>query len=207
MPKLLVGLTGGIGAGKSVALTAFRRAGAGTVSLDKVAHDLSAKGKSMHRAIRRAFGTSVFDSRGELDRAALAGRVFRTPAQRRRLEKATHPLIRKEMVRRLRAIKQPVAVVDVPLLFENDLHKEFDVTVLVLANREKRIRRVRRRDGASRAEVLRRIQAQMPTAKKRDLADIEISNDGTPAQLSRSVAEFQRAFHLIAASRNLKRNP
>jgi len=195
---LTVGLTGGIGSGKSEALRCFARAGAATISLDAIARELSRKGRPVHRAIVRAFGRGVLAGSGELDRQALGERVFSAPRQRRRLEAASHPAIRREMRRRLDAAERPVVVVDAPLLFEGGLYRNFDVTVLVTASRERRIMRVRRRDGLGRGAVLRRMRAQMPEREKRRLADVRLSNDGSLRELDRRVRDYQQALRLIA---------
>ncbi len=195
---LRVGLTGGIGSGKSAALKGFARAGAATVSLDGIAHDLSRKGRPVYRSIVSAFGREVLGRGGEIDRAALGERVFADARQRRRLERITHPAIRREMRRRIKAAKAPVVVVDVPLLFEGGLGKDFDVTVLVTASREQRIERVRRRDGLRRGAILRRMRAQMPEREKRRLADVRLSNNGSLRELGRVVREYQKALRLIA---------
>lgn len=198
---LKIGLTGGIGAGKSAALAGFRRLGAETVSLDEIARVLSRKGGPGCRAAARALGRGVLAGDGELDRRAIAARVFRDASARRRLERAIHPLIRREMRRRISACGKPYVVVDAPLLFEGGLDKEFDVTLLVSAGRKRRIERVRRRDGVSRADVLRRMAAQMPEKRRRALADVIVSNEGGLGSLGRKIAGYDKAFRLIAGGR------
>ncbi|MFH2201570.1 MAG: dephospho-CoA kinase [Elusimicrobiota bacterium] len=206
MPKrartLTVGLTGGIGSGKSEALKCFARAGAETLSLDDIAHELSRKGRPLHRAIVRTFGRGALDRSGAVDREALGTRVFADARQRRRLERAAHPVIRREMRRRLAAARRAVTVVDVPLLFEGGLQGNFDVTVIVTASRERRIERVRRRSGLSRSAVVRRMRAQLPERTKRRLADVRIPNDGSLRELGCAVREYQKALRLIAGGNN-----
>lgn len=197
---LRVGLTGGIGAGKSEALRAFSRAGAWTLSLDEVSRRLSRRGGPVHRAIVRAFGRGVLRADGSLDRARLASAAFSSPALRRRLERAAHPLILEEMRRRLRACSRKVAVVDVPLLFEARLADDFDATVLVSAPRGLRMRRVMRRDQVPAAAVRLRMRAQWPQAVKERLADVVVFNRGGRRSLGRSIREYQRAFRLLSAS-------
>jgi len=97
--RLLVGLTGGIGTGKSSALAEFERLGAATVSLDQIAREQAKRGREGWKAIKRTFGSAVLDESGNIDRRKLGARVFRRPADRRRLERATHPLILREMKR------------------------------------------------------------------------------------------------------------
>lgn len=194
-----VGLTGGIGTGKSEALRAFRAAGAATLCLDQVHRRLSRPGGPAHRAIVRAFGRWVLGPDGALDRRALAARVFARPALLRRLGRATHPIIRREMERFLRRPRRGVAVVDVPLLFESGLARRFDATVAVSAPRAAQMRRVMARDGATRAEALRRIRAQWPARRKEGLADVVIRNESSLPDLRRAVAAYQRAFALLWA--------
>lgn len=169
---LKIGLTGGIGAGKTEALGAFRKAGAATLSLDAVS-----RRPAVRRAQERLFGTA--------DRADIAARVFADAASRRRLERATHPIILREMRRWLRAQKR-VAVVEAPLLFEAGIESDFDITVSVSS---------RRRRGDA-----RRARAQWPPAKKDARADVVIRNDGTLSDLKRAVKQYQDAFALIAAA-------
>ncbi|MEK7744264.1 MAG: dephospho-CoA kinase [Elusimicrobiota bacterium] len=201
MPRpLRVGLTGCIGSGKSEALRAFSRAGAWTLSLDEVSRRLSWRGGPVHRAILRAFGRSVLRADGSLDRARLASMVFSNPALRRRLDRAAHPPILREMRRRLRACRRPVAVVDVPLLFEAGLEGDFDATVLVSAPERLRLRRVMSRDRVPAAAALLRLRSQGPQGRKERLADVVVRNQGGLGALRRRVKEYQQAFRLLSTS-------
>ncbi len=195
----VVGLTGGFGSGKSSALREFSAAGADTMSLDAIAHKLSRKGGPCHRGVVRAFGRGVLAKNGELDRKALGDVVFRDARKRRRLERATHPAILREMRRRIRASRKRLVVADVPLLFERKLEDEFDATIVVSASRRRQIDRVRRRDGLKPAAIRRRLAAQMPLSRKKILADVVILNEGSLKQLRSRVNEYTRAFGLINA--------
>jgi len=195
---LRVGLTGGIGTGKSSALAAFRACGDAVVSLDELAHAFSRKGEVLHRAVVRVFGKRFLDKRGELDRRALGRAVFARPALRRRLERATHPFLLREMRRWMRSARRPVVVADVPLLFEAGAAKDFDVTVLVESPKEASLRRVMRRGGLGLEDARRRMRAQMPTREKARLADVVIRNRGSLGRLNETVREYSKAFNLIA---------
>jgi dephospho-CoA kinase len=194
---LVVGLTGGIGTGKSEALRAFRRLGAATLCLDEVAHQVLAKGGPAYRPVLKAFGLDVLGPRGEIDRRALGRAVFAAPRLRRRLERLTHPAILARMRRRVRAHRRGLLVVDTPLLFEGGLQKEFDLTAVVTASRLMRSKWLRRRDGLPLRELRRRMAAQLPLAQKTRRADVVISNDGGLGELGRKVREYHRAFELI----------
>jgi dephospho-CoA kinase len=194
--RFVVGLTGGIGTGKSTALAEFERRGASTVSLDRIAREQARPGRAGHRAVVRAFGRGVLDASGALDRRALGARVFRSPAARRRLERATHPPILREMDRLVRRLAG-VVVVDAPLLFEAGLRGRFDATVLVACAPAAQLRRVARRDGLSAAEARRRVRAQWPLAAKRRLADLTLDNDGTPGALRARVRVVAAGLALL----------
>ena len=194
--RLVVGLTGGIGTGKSSALAEFERLGAATVSLDRIAREQAEPGRAGFRAIVRAFGREVLGRDGRIDRRALGGRVFRKPAALRRLERATHPLILREM-RRLVAGSRGVVVVDVPLLFEKGLQGGFDATVLVSCRPAEQLRRVVRRDRLGAADARRRVRAQLPLAKKRRLADYVIDNDAKTSDLRAKVRAAHAGLALL----------
>ncbi|MCX5795667.1 MAG: dephospho-CoA kinase [Elusimicrobia bacterium] len=194
---LVVGLTGGIGSGKSEALRALRGLGAATLCLDEVAHRVLSKGGPAYGPVRRAFGAAVLGPDGEIDRRALGRAVFADARRRRRLERLTHPVILREMRRTVRARRRGLLVVDAPLLFEAGLEREFDLTVVVAAGWRARLRRLRRRDGLPVSELRRRMTAQLPLAEKARRADVVIGNDGTRGQLRRTVREYHRAFELI----------
>lgn len=192
-PRLLVGLTGGIGTGKSTALKAFSRRGTNTLSLDQIAHEQARNGNDAWKAIKRAFPRFVSKD-GVLDRARLGSYVFSHRTARRRLEKVTHPLILKEMDRLLSRM-HGVVVVDVPLLFEAGLSRRFDVSVVVTSMHQ--ARRVAKRDGLAPAEIRRRLKAQWPLDKKAALADIVIDNDGTKNDLNKKVARLDAGLQLL----------
>ncbi|MDD5629274.1 MAG: dephospho-CoA kinase, partial [Elusimicrobia bacterium] len=186
---LAVGLTGGMGSGKSEALRALRRLGARTLCLDEVAHRVLAKGGAAYGPVLRSFGPAVLGRDGEIDRGALGRAVFAAPRLRRRLERLTHPAILREMRRRIRKSRRHrgLLVVDAPLLFEAGLEKEFDLTAVVTASRARRIRRLRRRDDLPLRELRRRMAAQLPLAEKARRADVVIGNDGTRGELRRKL--------------------
>lgn len=195
--SLVVGLTGGIGAGKSLALSEFARQGARTMSLDAINRDLSRRGGAAYAKIVAAFGRDVLGPDGEIDRRRLGERVFARPRDRRALERLVHPLILREMRSRIRAARGAVVVADVPLLFEKGLEPVFDLTMLVCGGVKARRERIRKRDRLGSAEIGARMAAQWPDAAKAVRADLVVDNDGTRRDLRRKVREFYQAFALI----------
>jgi dephospho-CoA kinase len=180
--RFVVGLTGGIGTGKSTALKEFDRLGASTISLDQIAHAQAQPGGQAYKAIVKAFGSEVLDGSKRIDRQKLGAIVFRSKSARTRLERLTHPLILKEANEIISRLKG-VVIVDVPLLFEGGHQKHYDATLLVTCSKKNQLSRVMRRDKLSPAEAKRRIAAQWSLEKKRSLADFTVENDTTPADL------------------------
>ncbi len=172
---ILVGLTGGVATGKSTVAGMFEQCGAVVIDADQLARDVVRPGKPAWREIVRLFGKAVLNPDRSLNRQALAAIVFRHPAKRRALEVIIHPRVAREQVRLTRqaARVDPHAVViyDVPLLFEAGIDKRVDHTIVVTADRNTQISRLKKRNGLSRTEALRRINSQMLLAKKIRRAD------------------------------------
>jgi dephospho-CoA kinase len=187
--NLKVGVTGGIGSGKSLACDAVKRLGGVVIDTDVIARAQAKPGGQAHRRIEKAFGTT--------DRKALAGMVFNDPAKRRKLERITHPLIMKEVARRMKAAKNKVVYVAVPLLFEAKLEKLFDVTMTVEAPKAARLRRISKRDGMTRAKALARMNAQLPDSARRLRADVVLENFGAKAPFVDKVRSYHRALTLL----------
>ena len=196
----VVGLTGGIGTGKSTVARMIAALGAVVVDADAIVHRLQSPGSPVLAEIAAAFGAEVLDSRGALDRARLAELVFRDPAARQRLNDLIHPKVGIEMMRETAAARRaaaPLVVLDIPLLFEGRRSGRgqaaklpFDATVLAYCPEALQIERTVARDGCTRAEVERRMAAQLPIEEKRALADFVIDNSGSPAETERQVREL-----------------
>jgi dephospho-CoA kinase len=199
----VVGLTGGIGTGKSTVVRMLAARGAVVIDADAIVHRLQAPGEPLLAEIAAAFGPEVIDAGGGLDRARVAERVFRDPAARQRLNGIVHPKVGAEMARQLDAARRagaPLIVVDIPLLFETRPRDReaaragFDATLLVYCPREQQIARTVARDGCTREEAERRVAAQMPIDEKRELADHVIDNSGALADTERQVEALWRAW-------------
>ncbi len=193
---ILVGLTGGVATGKSTVADMFRRCGALVIDADVLARDVVKPGKPAWKEIVKTFGTGVLHSDRTLNRQALGAIIFRHPAKRQALEQIIHPRVAREQKRLTRdaARKDPNAVViyDVPLLFEVGIDKRVDTTIVVAADRETQILRLKKRNGLSRAEAVRRISSQMPLTEKRRRADYILEGTMDKSRLSKSVATLFR---------------
>jgi len=171
----IIGLTGGIGMGKSTAAGAFRRAHIPVFDADATVHKLQGPAGRALPAIAAAFPGTVRDDR--LDRAALRAAVLGCPEALGRLERIVHPLVHAEeraFLARARRAGSRAAVLDIPLLFETDGGRRADLVVVVSAPRDVQVQRVRQRRRMSNADVAAVIARQMPDAEKRRRADVVV---------------------------------
>lgn len=189
---LRVGLTGGIGTGKSYVRSRFEARGIPTIDADVVAREVVAPGTPALARIRERFGPRVLREDGSLDRPALAALVFSDADARLALEAIVHPAVRAVMDAWLAAEQArgtEVAVADIPLLFETGRAERFDVVVVAACDPEEQIRRVVRRDGASMEAARARLAAQWPIGEKVRRAHYVIRTDGTFADTDRLADE------------------
>jgi dephospho-CoA kinase len=178
----VVGLTGGVGSGKSTVAEMLREHGARVIDADRLAREVVEPGEPALAAIRDAFGGEVLLPDGRLDRATLAARVFSDDEARARLDGIVHPEIAaraRAAMDQARADGVPWVVYDVPLLYENGLESMCDRVVVVTATDAQRCARLAGRSGWSESEISARMAAQMPLADKADRADDVIDNSGS----------------------------
>ena len=194
---LRVGLTGGIGTGKSYVRARFEARGLPAIDADLVAREVVATGTPGLDAIRARFGPSVFDANGTLDRKALGAVVFADAAARHDLESIVHPRVYEAIGRWFAARDAdgtPIAIADIPLLYETGERYRLDAVVVAACEPEEQVRRVMRRDGVSEAAARARLAAQWPIARKVERADYVIRTDGAFAETDRLVDEVIEAL-------------
>lgn len=185
---LKVGLTGGIGAGKSAVATSLVRLGAVLIDADALAREVVAPGTAGLREVVAAFGPEVLGPDGALDRPALGARVFGDEPARRTLEAIIHPRVRARTAELTAAAPADAIVVnDVPLLVETGLAVTYQLVIVVTADEATRVERLVRTRGMSRADAQARIRAQADDRRRLAEADALLINDGTPADLEASV--------------------
>ena len=191
---ILVGLTGGVATGKSTVAKIFKRCGAVVIDADELARRVVEPGKPAWRDIVKLFEKTVFNPDRSLDRQALGSIVFRNRAKLRQLEHIIHPRVAREQQKLVRRVakRNPHAVViyEVPLLFEAGVDKRVDQTIVVTADRKTQISRLKKRNGLSRTEALRRISNQMPLAKKIQRADHVLNGTLSRPSLRKQVGQL-----------------
>ena len=208
-----VGLTGGIGSGKSAVAAEFETLGVTVIDSDAIAHALTAPGGAAIEPIRTAFGASFIGADGAMDRARMRERVFQAPEERARLEAILHPLIRIESEARARAAvaTAPVpsaapayVVLMIPLLVEAarrdpQWRARFDRVAVVDCSEATQLRRVMARNGFTEEAVQRIMAAQATRAERLAAADDVIDNEGAPAALAPQVTRLHRIYLQLAA--------
>ncbi len=187
---LRIGLTGGIGSGKSTVSALLAERGAVVVDADRIAREVVEPGSPGLAAVVEAFGPEVLTADGALDRPALATVVFADPEARARLDGIVHPLVRHRTAELVAAAPEGAVVVnDVPLLVETGQAGSYDLVLVVEAEAEIRVARLVQR-GLSEEDARARIAAQATDEQRRAVADVVLDNSGTPEQLAAQVDRF-----------------
>ena len=195
----VVGLTGGIGSGKSAVAELFARRGITVVDTDAIAHSLTASGGAAIEAIRESFGSGYITPDGALDRARMRALVFRDPPSKRRLERILHPRIRAEGTARLAAAESPYAILVVPLLVEAGTDRNRYQRVLVVdCSEQVQVERVTRRNNLAEDEVRRIVASQADRQQRLDAADDVVDNSGALADLEPQVEKLHLRYLALA---------
>ncbi|UCB57193.1 MAG: dephospho-CoA kinase [Candidatus Omnitrophota bacterium] len=184
---LVLGITGSFASGKSSVAEMFRRLGARIIDADKIYHRLIKPPNPLYKKIVSVFGQDILRRNKYIDRKKLAERVFTDKEALNKLSQITHPVIIKEIKRRLKKIKPGVVIIDAPLLIEAGLNKIVDKLIVVKINRKNQVIRCREQRGLSGDEIAGRNRAQVALSEKIKLADYVIDNNGTFKQTNEQV--------------------
>jgi dephospho-CoA kinase len=199
--RFVVGLTGGIGSGKSAAADEFARLGAAVVDTDEIARELTAAGGAAMPHIRSLFGEAFVAPSGAMDREAMRRRVFADPLARQALERLLHPMIRAESERRIAAATAPYVVHVVPLLVESgDYRGRVDRVLVVDAPEDLQVQRVGARSGLPAAEVRAIMASQASRERRLAAADDVIDNAGDLVALHAQAAALHAKYVALAES-------
>ncbi|MBC7803787.1 MAG: dephospho-CoA kinase [Candidatus Parcubacteria bacterium] len=198
---LVVGLTGGIGSGKSAAAEEFARLGATVVDTDAIAHELTGPGGAAVAEVRRQFGAAFVDGEGAMNRKRMRDLVFADPEEKQRLEALLHPLIRAQSARHIATAAGPYVVHVVPLLIESPGYRERVARVAVVdCPEDLQVARVRQRSGLPEGEIRRIMATQVQREQRLAAADDVIDNSGTIAALQQRVGELHLNYLRLAAA-------
>lgn len=196
---LVVGLTGGIAAGKSTATAFFQERGVPVIDADEVARDVVAAGTPGLAAVAAAFGAQILQANGTLDRRRLREVVFADPAERRRLEAILHPLIQTEIRARLQQVRGPYCILAVPLLIESAALRALVHRVLVIdVPEEVQLARLMQRDGMSAEQCHAMLAAQASRAHRLEAADDVVDNATDVTALQRQLDSVHARYLELA---------
>lgn len=190
----LIGLTGGIASGKSTVCAYFERLGIDIVDADLIAREIVASGTPALSEIADLFGETIVDQLGQLDRAALREEIFADPEQRRQLEAITHPRIRQQMWRQVRAAKSLYVILAVPLLVEGGLDRTVDRVLVIDVSEQTQRERLAIRDHTSPEQIDQILAAQASACERLAIADDVIDNNAGLDALSAQVAALHRIY-------------
>jgi len=196
---LKVGITGGIGSGKSTVTNMLRDKCYSIIDADIVAREVLKINPEVLITIKSEFGFEFFDEEGELNRKEFGNYIFKSDTRRRKLESIIMPFVIREILHRIKIYEKnncKLCFVDAPTLIENNLHTSMDVTILVWVNSDAQIQRTMLRDDLEIDEIMDRIRAQMPMDEKKKFADFIIDNEGsienTRSQLDLVINQLER---------------
>lgn len=201
---LIVGLTGGYASGKSTVAKMFVELGGVLIDADKLAREVVKPDKQAWFEVVAHFGKGILLKNGELDRKALGEIVFRSGAERERLNAIVHPRVLEEELKAIEEIKErepdAIVILSVPLLIESGHNKLCDKIVVVTVDRDTQLKRLMERDGFTREEAVRRISAQIPLSEKVTYADYVIDNRGSRKETELQVKEVFSRLRGVATS-------
>ena len=201
-----VGLTGGLATGKSTVARILAARGIPVFDADSAVHDLYEPGRAGAAAVADLFGESALDAEGGVVRAALSEMVLGNTAARLRLENAVHPMVREAVSEWLESISdRPVAVVEATLLAETGSHRDYDVLMVVWCEQHQQLQRALTR-GVPTERARGLINAQLPMAEKKELADILVDNRGDLEDLSNEVDRAWSQVHRLCAEHPSRRD-
>ena len=202
---LAIGLTGGIGSGKSTAASFFAKQGVPIIDTDAIARQLVAPGQPAYTEIVNTFGEAILDKERQLDRKRLRDHVFDNVAERKRLEAILHPRIREEVRKQLSALDAPYCIIIIPLLIEAKFTDLVDRILVIDADEEQQILRAGKRSGMSEPEIRKIMAAQIDRADRLKQADDVILNNAIMKYLEDEVARLHDRY--LSLAREKKINP
>lgn len=188
-----IGLTGGIGTGKSTISLMLKEAGFKIIDADIIARDVLVKYPEILERVRIEFGEGFFDWRGEFRRKEFGNHIFRFPKQRIKYENIILPFIKSEINNQIKTFEnngEKLVIVDAPTLIETKLHEEMDFVILVYADSSTQIQRLKNRDKLTNNDALNRINAQMSVERKKEFANVIIDNSKDLIYTKEQVDDF-----------------
>lgn len=195
--KIILGVTGGFGSGKSTVAQCFKKLGARVLDADKLAHEALRPRSPVYKRLAALVGPEGLGRDGQVDRTKVASMIFKDDHLRRALEVVVHPYVFDRIQEEVKRVANGVVALDIPLLFETGFHRYCDWTVAVDASESVILKRLRRK-GFFEEDIARRQAVQMPLKQKKKMADFVISNRGTLNQTRSQVLKIWQHIHRVS---------
>lgn len=195
--RLKIGITGGIGSGKSLACRYLEELGYKVIYADKIAKELYASNKALLKKLAAEFGKSILNSDGTLNLINARKAILSNKKNIKRVNSIVHPFVFREMDRIVAAIKDRIIFFEAAIMFESGSYKRMNYVVLIYADKETRIKRIINRDGVKRRDVLKLMKLQLDEREKLKRADFVIKNNSTAAELKKKIKAFNRLIKLL----------
>jgi len=192
--KLVVGITGSYGSGKSTVSRIFKGYGAVVLDADEIAHRTIRKNSTSYKKVLKTFGREILRRNNEIDRRRLGKIVFKNQAFLRKLNRIVHPQVIHIIKSSIKRIKGGVIILDAPLLLEAGLKNEVDILIVVNISKDKQMSRLAKKTHLGKPEILNRIKSQIPLKVKTRLADFIIDNNGTFLSLKKQTRKLMISF-------------
>jgi dephospho-CoA kinase len=196
-----VGVTGGIGSGKSTVCQIFHRLGIPILRADDIAKEISNTNPVVRQKLTKLLGAETYLADGSFNRPFVASRIFSNSQLKKKVEAVIHPEVDKERNRRMKELQEQghsLVIIEAALIYESGVDKKFDAVIVVDSEESKRVKRVQQRDGSAQGEIQKRMAAQWDIKKKLDRADYVIQNNGTLEQLESKVRFLYTVLTTIA---------
>ena len=191
---MIIGLTGGIGSGKSAAGIEFEKLGIAVIDADEIAQKASLKNSKAYKEIVEYFGASILDNSQNIDRRKLRNIVFNDDEQKKKLEQILHPAIREDISFAISNSKSPYTIIMVPLIYETNSKDNYNRILVIDCDEDIQISRAVTRDGASEEDIKKIINSQATKKERLSIADDVISNNSSIEKLSEKVLHFHKNY-------------
>ncbi|HMQ79562.1 MAG TPA: dephospho-CoA kinase [Ignavibacteria bacterium] len=195
--KLKIGITGGIGSGKSLACKYFEELGYKVIYADRVAKELYSTNRLLIKKLVAEFGKGILDENGNLSRTNARRIIFSDKRNIKRVNSIVHPFVFREMDKMVSKLKDKVVLFEAAIMFESGSYKRMDYVVLIYANKETRIKRIIKRDGVKRRDVLKLMKLQLDEREKAKRADFAIKNNSSALALEKNVKAFSKILKTL----------
>lgn len=195
--RIRIGITGGIGSGKTLVCKYFEKLGYKVISADYVAKELYISNPAVKRALVKAFGKGILDEKKNISKEKTRKIIFNSRKNVLKVNAIVHPFVIKEIDRMISKIKDRVVMIETAIMFETGYYTRNDYNVLIYANKAVRAERVRKRDNVTLAYVKKLMSLQMSENDKIMMADFVIKNNGTEKELQQSVKQFTRILEIL----------